>query len=355
MDLVDKLATISNKISDYMDKLETEEATKNALIMPFIAALGYDVFNPGEVHPEYCADIGTKKGEKVDYAIKKDDQVIMLMECKSCKTDLAKEHMSQLFRYFHVTSARFGILTNGVQYQFYSDLEEDNKMDEMPFLIFDLRNFSDHQIAELKKFTKSTFAQEEIVSSARIMKSSRAIKQILEQELEAPSEAFVKFFVSQIYTGKLTQHVIESYSPIVKMSFSQYIKGKISDSLQSALSKNEEPTPSPNAPVEVSNDEEKSEITTTEIERTGFYMVQAILQEIIEAERVVMRDAKSYCAILLDDNNRKPICRLWFNTANLYLGLFTQKTEEKVHISKVSDIYKYADRLKETVKGYEVS
>ena len=109
-----KINALAEKVPTLIDHLETEEATKNALVMPFINALGYDIFNPKEVVPEFIADVGTKKGEKVDYAIMKDGEVIILIECKAAKSDLCDANISQLYRYFAVTKSRIAILTNGI-------------------------------------------------------------------------------------------------------------------------------------------------------------------------------------------------------------------------------------------------
>ncbi len=118
MDLIDKLKTLSLKISKQLNVLQTEEATKNALVMPFMSALGYDVFDPTEVTPELVADVGTKKGEKVDYAIFKEGKLIIIFECKKYGTDLSEEHLSQLYRYFSVSETRFAVLTDGILYRF---------------------------------------------------------------------------------------------------------------------------------------------------------------------------------------------------------------------------------------------
>ena len=133
----DQIKALSQRVPNLKDHLKTEEATKNALVMPFIKALGYDVFNPQEVIPEFTADVGTKKGEKVDYAIMQDREITMLIECKKAKTDLSLADISQLYRYFTVTKARIAVLTNGVQYRFYTDLDAPNRMDSRPFLELD--------------------------------------------------------------------------------------------------------------------------------------------------------------------------------------------------------------------------
>ncbi len=352
--MVDKIREISQKIPKINDLLTTEEATKNALVMPFISALGYNVFDPTEVIPEFTADIGIKKGEKVDYVIKKEDETIMLIECKCCQNDLNGVHASQLHRYFHTTSARFAILTNGIIYKFYTDLEESNKMDSNPFFIFNLLDFKDHQIIELKKFTKSSFSLETILNSASTLKYSRAVKKILEDELENPTENFVKFFASQIYNGRVTQSVLEQFTRIVKDARNQFIKDKISKKFQTALSDNEEEKKK-TIEENIEKEEEqilKRGIVTTEDEIEAFHIVKAILRQVIDVERIIMKDTKSYCGILFDGNSRKPICRLHFNTSNKYVGFFEKKNENKIPIEKVDDLYNYSDQLIATLKEY---
>lgn len=353
MDLIDRIKDLAARIPKQMDHIQTEEATKNAFIMPFLSALGYDVFNPLEVIPEYTADIGTKKGEKVDYAIKKDDEIIILIECKWSGSDLHQNHASQLYRYFSTTEARFCILTNGIVYEFYSDIDEPNKMDSKPFFEFNILDFEDHQVNELKKFTKSAFSLEDILTTASTLKYTGAIKKILEQELENPSEEFVRFFASRIYDGRLTQSVMEQFKQIVKMAREQFINEKINDRLKSALSTNEDKKEE-NTEVSEMTDVSSSDggIVTTEEEIEGYNIIKAILRNVVDVKRVVMRDTKSYCGILLDDNNRKPICRLHFNHAKKYLGLISNKQEERVEIKSLDDIFKYTDKLRAAIGEY---
>jgi len=356
MDLVDKMKDLASRMPKQMEHIQTEEATKNAFIMPFISSLGYDVFNPFEVIPEFTADIGAKKGEKVDYAIKKDDDIIILIECKWSGADLHKDHASQLYRYFSVTEARFAILTNGIEYQFYSDIDEPNKMDSKPFFEFNVLRFDDHQIEELKKFTKSSFSLEDILNTASTLKYTGAIKKILEEELKNPSEAFVRFFASQIYDGRLTQQVIEQFTTIVKEARSQFVNERIKERLESALSSEKsESNPELVAEQESSTDTNSSNdgIETTQDEVDGYNIVKAILREVIDVKRIAMRDTKSYCGILLDDNNRKPICRLHFNYSQNYLGVFSGKNEQRIEIDSIDDIFKYADRIKSTIQELE--
>ncbi|WP_419618502.1 type I restriction enzyme HsdR N-terminal domain-containing protein, partial [Thiolapillus sp.] len=306
-----------------------------------------------EVIPEYTADIGTKKGEKVDYVIKKDDEIIILIECKWSGIDLHQNHASQLYRYFSTTSARFCILTNGIVYEFYSDIDSPNKMDSKPFFEFNILDFEDHQINELKKFTKSAFSLEDILTTASTLKYTGAIKKILEQELEKPSEEFVRFFASRIYGGRLTQSVLEQFRKIVKKAREQFINEKINDRLKSALSTNEDKKEEISEVVETIRSSPKNDgIETTEEEIEAYNIIKAILRNVIDVKRVVMRDKKSYCGILLDDTNRKPICRLHFNRSRKYLGLIANKQEERVEIESLDDIFKYTDNLRAVIGEY---
>lgn len=354
MDLIDQLRNIGSRIQKQGEHIQTEEATKNAAIMPLLSALGYDVFNPLEVIPEFTADIGKKKGEKVDYAIKKDDKIIILIECKSLGADLNKQHVDQLHRYFHTTDARFGVLTNGIEYRFYSDIKEPNKMDLRPFFIFNILDFDEHHIIELKKFAKSTFSLDEILNTASSLKYAGAIKKILDQELDNPSEEFVKFFARQVYDGVMNKKVVEQFTAIVKDAREQFINEKINYRLKSALAAQNGTEKSINSEVvdQVINSPDDGIITTQE-EIDGYNIVKAIMSQVVAPERVVMRDTKSYCGILLDNNNRKPICRLHFNAAQIYLGIVINKEEERIPITSVVDIYKYSDRLRGTILQYE--
>jgi len=355
MDLIDRIKDIAVRIPKQIDHIETEEATKNAFIMPMISALGYDVFNPMEVIPEFTADIGIKKGEKVDYAIKKDDDIIILIECKWSGSDLHKDHASQLHRYFAATETRFAILTNGIDYEFYSDIDEPNKMDSKPFFQFNILQFEDHQISELKKFTKSAFSLDDILTTASTLKYASEIKKILKEEIDSPSELFVRFFASKIYDGRITQPVIEQFTNIVKEASTQFLNERISQTIKSALSGNQSDTVS-----ELSNEIEdvteshsgKPGVETTQDEIDGYNIVRAILREIVEVKRITMRDTKSYCGILLDDNNRKPICRLHFNYSQKYIGVFSGKNEERIEIDNVEGIFQYADRIKAIIAEY---
>lgn len=362
MDLIDKLKALSERFSQLKDNVTTEEATKNAFIMPFIAALGYDVFNPMEVVPEFVADIGTKKGEKVDYCIQKDGQPIIIIECKDWRQKL-DIHKSQLHRYFNVVHARLAILTNGEKYQFFADLLEPNKMDARPFLEFSITNVTEQLIVELKKFRKDNFDLDSILSDASDLKYSKQIKELLSSEFKEPSDDFVKYFAARIYQGRVTSRVMEQFTPLVVKSVKQFINEIINERLQNAISVGDKEVNS--STVEANTEEEieneiadvetpSSNVDTTEEELSGFRIVQAILAAHINITKVTHRDKKSYFGVLYDDNNRKPICRLHFNRTQKYISLFDEnRVETKVPIEVLEDIYQYAEQIIAVGKYYD--
>ncbi|HTD03396.1 type I restriction endonuclease [Undibacterium sp.] len=354
MDFIDQLRALALRIAGIKDLIQTEEATKNAMVMPFIQALGYNVFDPLEVTPELVADVGTKKGEKVDYAVLKDGKPIILFECKKSGGDLSINHASQLFRYFHVTEARFGVLTNGLSYRFFTDLDQPNKMDEKPFLEFNILDFRDQDVEELKKFAKSSFNVETILTTANELKYTRSIQNVLGEWMTNPAEGFVRLISADFMAGKrFTPANLEQFTQITKRAFQQLISDRINERLKVAMAPEVVERPESTISSAATPESEMPQIETTEQEIEGFHIVRSILREAISARRVVMRDAQSYCAILLDDNNRKPICRLRFNNSEkLAIGLFNGKEEEKFSLVDVDAIYNYADKLKATVESY---
>ncbi|MBD1383644.1 type I restriction enzyme HsdR N-terminal domain-containing protein [Mucilaginibacter rigui] len=352
MDFKDQITQLASRVEKILPQLKTEEATKNALIMPFIQVLGYDVFNPFEVNPEFIADIGIKKGEKVDYAIMQDGEPTILIECKHHLEKL-DPHNSQLFRYFHTTKAKFGLLTNGLNYRFYTDLEEKNKMDSTPFLEFNITEIKETELVELKKFHKSYFDVESITNTASELKYLNELKTLLNKEMILPSENFVSFFTKQIYSGVLTAKVKEQFGPIIKRSFNLLISDAINERLKSALNQEKQIEVAEAVKLEA-NAEPASLIVTTEEELEGFYIVKSLLRQNIDSKRITYRDAQSYFAILLDDNNRKTISRLYLDGVKKYLVVLDEaKKEVKYEIQSLDEIYKYSETLLTAVARLE--
>lgn len=360
MDFFEKLASLAAKVRLQSAAIQTEEATKNAFVMPFInTVLGYDVFDPQEVTPEFVCDVGTKKGEKIDYAIMKDGEVQILIECKKIGESLNLNHASQLFRYFHVTSARISILTNGQVYKFFTDLDAPNKMDEKPFLELDLLDIDEYSVPELTKLTKSAFDVDSIINAAGELKYVSQIKKVIASQVSKPDDDFVKVFASRVYDGVITQKVREQFYELTRKALAQFLNDQINDRLKSAMSGVLQPTVS-SLPVategvsSVTDDvDSEAKILTTLEELEGYHIVRAMVRSVVDAKRIVQRDTQSYFGILLDDNNRKPICRLHFNRSQKYIGIFDEEKNETRHpINSVDDIYEYSDRLKKTVGYY---
>lgn len=369
MDFKDQIVQLSERISKQKDSIATEEATKTAFIMPMIAALGYDVFNPFEVIPELDCDLIKKKGEKIDYAIMKDESPILLIECKHCKQDL-NLHDTQLQKYFVASKARFGVLTNGIEYRFYTDLEKINIMDEKPFLVVSMLDLSDADIEQLKKFHKSYYNEEDVLSTANELKYTTEIKSILNNEFASPTAEFVRFFARQTYTsGQITSKVIDMFTPLVKKSISSVINDIISDRLNTAI-KNGENTadvlPEHNISsinISTENTEEKlpdgivymdkeSGVVTTQEELDAYNIIRSILRKSIDAARVTYKDYKSYFVINLDNSQWFWICRISIGARKKQIGIPTDqyKSCEWIQIDNVDDIFKYADKLEESLK-----
>lgn len=357
MDFKDSIKQLADKVNQLKDGILTEEATKNAFIMPFVNALGYDVFNPLEVIPEMDCDLVKKKGEKIDYAIVKDGLPIILIECKYWKQDLSL-HDTQLKKYFVASKARFGILTNGIRYLFYSDLIDQNIMDDKPFFEFDITDIKEYQLEELKKFHKSYFDVDSILSSASELKYSNELKNLFANEFINPSPEFVKYFTKQIYDGIITAKIQEQFCEIIKRSFTTYINELISKRLKTALN-TEESSGDTSARATDSQEPELSnvdnKIITTKEELDGFMIIKALVRKSVDINRVVYRDAQSYFAVLLDDNNRKPICRLYFNSkSKKYVSTFDKERNEVRHeISDLNDIFNFENDLCNIIKIYD--
>lgn len=359
MDFKDQIKLLSERIAKLKENTLTEEATKTAFIMPFLQTLGYDVFDPTEVVPEFTCDLGIKKGEKIDYAIHKDGQPIILIECKHWKEDL-NSHNGQLFRYYHVSNAKFSILTNGIVYRFYSDLVEKNKMDEKPFLEFNMEKYRESQVDKLRQFHKSYFDVDTILNTASELKYTNEIRNAIVKEINEPSDEFVKYFARPVYPGRFYDDILSQFRSIVKQAFAQYMNDYLNDRLKSAIaadtvieSKPENKAAETDA-VDTAESTEENRIVTTEEELQGFYIVRSILYpEVDDINRIVYRDTISYFGILLDDNNRKPVCRLHFNSSNKYVETFDAEKKGTKHLlESLDDIYKYRDDIVAASKMY---
>ncbi|MBK3745842.1 restriction endonuclease [Paraburkholderia aspalathi] len=343
----ESLRAISERVKTHSSTMATEEAVKTAVVLPFLRALGYDVFDPNEIVPEFTADAVGKKGEKVDYAVKVEGDIRILIECKPISTVLEKKHLDQLYRYFSVTNAKFAILTNGRTFNFYTDLESPNRLDVRPFFVFDISDYNSAILSELKKFEKSAFDVNTILATAERLKYTSGIKQTITKLIEEPTEEFVRLVSANVYEGRLTAPVREMLTDVTRNAFREVIMDSVKSRLTNALAGTEQAIEKiEEVPVD------DSDIVTTDEEIEGYMIVKAIVREVVTATRVAIRDAKSYCAVLLDDNNRKPLARLHFNRTIKYIGLFDGDVEERIVIETLDEIYQHAERLKSTAIKY---
>lgn len=292
----------------------------------------------------------------------RDGKPIIIFECKQAKSNLSNVHASQLHRYFTaVHEVRFAVVTNGIDYYFHTDIDAPNRMDDNPFFKFNMLSFHERDVSELKKFTKSSFNIEEIATAASELKYTASIKRVLASEFENPSEDLIIYLAKQVYSGRMNANAKEQFTDIIRKAMRSFLNEQINKRLKQAIDDDVELSPSHQAVEEFESeedteldDERTPDIHTTEDEIEGFFAIKSILRDSIDVKRVHMRDTKSYCGILLDDNNRKPIVRLRFNRSQWYLGVFdSNKNEEKIAIGEIDDIYNYADRVKAIISVYE--
>lgn len=343
MDFKDTILQLSEKIVKQKETVATEEATKTAFILPMINALGYDIFDPTEVIPEMDCDLIKSKGEKIDYAILKDGEPIMLIECKDSKQNLAL-HSTQLQKYFVASKSRFGVLTNGIEWHFYTDIDKQNIMDEKPFLIINMQNLSDEKIEQLKKFCKSYYNEQEIFSAANELKYMTEIKTIVKKEISNPSPSFVKYFAKQVCSGCVWQSIIEQFTPFVKQAFSSVINDIIQDRLNSAIKNEEQSTE-----TVTTNEAERKDngIVTTQEELDAFGIIKEMLRKKYDITELAFKDCKKYFLIYNNDKSWW-ICRLALNpySRNIifpnddYNGKY-----KKLNISSIDDIYDLKKQL----------
>ncbi|MDD6488484.1 MAG: type I restriction endonuclease [Clostridia bacterium] len=287
----------------------TEEATKTSLVMPFFQLLGYDVFNTNEFMPEFVCDVATKKGEKIDYAILKDGEPVILIEVKRAGMKLQKQQQGQLYRYFATNRCRIAILTNGVTYQFFSDLNAPNVMDDEPFLSFNL--IDDDPIiytSLINQFHKDNFDLKSIISKAFYQKYEKVVEKTLMQDLISPSDEIVKYFLlrPEVKTGnRITSQMIEKYREATKRAMKKVLGVTIENSIL-------ELQPQEN------NDDEHTETPKT-VETSNISTPQSITDEIIK----LLTDCLSDFSFQQEENDD-------------YLKLHIYSVERKFGIIKIS-------------------
>ena len=347
---IEKLKGLSEKVRNQRELIKTEEATKTAFVLPFIQLLGYNVFDPREVIPEYTADIGTKKGEKIDYAIMKDGRPIILIECKKCDDGLSQSHVSQLYRYFATTKVKVAVLTNGLEYWMFADTGRSNVMDSKPFLKFHIQEeWSDDTLKKMKNFSKPEFDIDKIMPLANHLMYENAVIKYLEAQIAEPDTDFVKFLTKRVYDGQRSRSIIEKFTLVTKISLNKLIETRVNERVVSILNAKSKDIVSDGGAEDAGDG-----IETLEEELEGFYIVKAICRKYVSASRIIYKDNASYFPIFLDHRN-KTLCRLDLHGQRKSIFLPNQAHDGYVRytIAGVDDIYKFARQLKEVVRRFE--
>lgn len=352
MDFAQRVKDLAQRSKHASEHALTEEATKTSVILPLIQALGFDIFNLNEVTPEFVSDIGTKKGEKVDFVLRIDGKPAILVEAKPISTSLSAAQYSQLFRYFSVADARLAILTNGREIWFFSDTDEPNKMDKKPFFIFDLQSFDEAKVKDLSRFHKSVFNIDAVLEAASNLKFVTATADFFREQIDNPSDEFVRLIARQMVDGSITKAVIEQIRPVIPKAIDEMIRERIQDKLNIAFKP--DATTQTETGQSTREDADKPEVATTEEEIQAFLIVRAIGARLIPLNRITMRDAKSYCSVFVDDNNRKPVCRFYFNSKSTKsIGIFdSEKNETRHAIDDLGKIFEYAPQIEAMIKSY---
>jgi len=351
MDFKNEIQKLSLQICERKSHVTNEEMTKQALIIPFLQKLGFDVFNPLEVRPEYDADFGKKKGEKVDYAIFKNNVPIIFIEAKSVNEPLAK-HDAQLSRYFNATpEVKVAILTNGIEYKFYTDLTQDNIMDNEPFYSFSMEVLSNVDLETIESFTKEKFNADRILKYAEELVYMSNLNSTLKELFKNPSDDFLRFLIKDFSNTRITNNVLERFRPIVKKAISNTLLEIISEGLSPKELVQQEVAVSTAEIVEqeaVSEEpSSRSNVITTEDELKAYELVLNILKKNSrDISQVQSKDTTNYYAIY------KRVSTSWF--IRLTLDENKKMVTTKLSPDRVSELHPELT-VTEAPKGYGAS
>ncbi len=356
----DDIKKLADGISNFRDRLQTEEATKQSLVLPFLQALGYNVFDPDEVEPEFDADFGETRGWKADYALKSDRVPVIIIECKQVSNNLSGV-VPQLGRYFPHTKARIGVLTNGLVYKFFTDQNEINKMDESPFWEFNLQTLSDRDLEQLEKFLKGSDVADAVTAASRL-KYIAGMKQTLSQQYhQQPDDAFAEWLARPLLPprSRMTEDIKNMAQQALREFVTELVTGSLARGNQTPEPiSEEEPSFLEFEETEGDVDEENNKVETTDDELRAYDVVKEIVGELVDASRVILRDNPSYCPVFLD-NNRKPLVRFFFDRSPKQIGLFDGSRYSSgaliatiFNIDSISDLHNHADQIRETTRRY---
>lgn len=322
MNLTENLDNLSTKIEKMKDHIGTEEATKNAFVLPLLLSLEYDVYNPLEVVPEMPCDI-SNKGDRVDYAIFKDGEPVMIVECKQCSKELS-QFVPQLSKYYVATNARFAVLTNGIEYWFFADFDKANLMDAKPFFIFDMNNCDSEGIELLGLFSKNSLDELKIIERFTEIRLRNTLSDFINRNIMCPSDDFVEY-VSKSALG-------EGYDKALHSVYKSTIKSLMNDFLPS-------PPPTEETPI------------ISRIELRAYEIVKDVLKG--KSSEIQYKKFKSYFTVNQGGSVWRWIIRLKSkhgSSIKICFPVDSYKTNEWVQIDNIESLYNMEARIMSAFK-----
>lgn len=344
------------KIDKEKSYANNEQATKVAFINPFLDNLGYDVRDPRKVQHEYSSEAGGKKGEKVDYAIMKDNIPIMIVEAKHHDKKLVSWG-TQLQRYFNVMpSVKFAILTNGIEYKFFTDFDEVNMLDNQPFMHINLNDMSESNFKQLEKFAYDNLDLESAYENAAYQKSMMQIHNVLVENFNTPSDSFIEFFARNIDIGQkaVTSKIKEDLRAPLKQTLDNFITSKIRKSLLHSLGATEEiannSTQEAEAPEKAINTE-RTVKSPSEDDLQALMIVRAIIAEFAPVEEMFLKNTTTYTTILRYNKTTRWITRIWFSSKNIRIEINAPSVAgQKFDLESLSGFYSYKKAILEALE-----
>jgi predicted type IV restriction endonuclease len=324
-----------------------EEATKQFLIMPFIAALGYNVFDPDEVHPEHHADFSERNKNRVDYAIMREGNPVIAIEAKTVGTEISKER-GQLRGYFNACpTIKLGILTDGIIFECFADTDEPNMMDPTPFLTFcveDVANgTADERVLQgIQGLTKAHFDPANMGAEARRKLIQGKFIDLLGKWHKEPSESLVKTMLSESdFQARQTAKVVEECTDLAKSAFKLFIDQKLLERV--GLNKSDEEAEEKTIPA-VQEEINTSGIITTEDELEAFEYAKRRLAFMVDNDEefaaindILWQDYQTTFKVFY----KKPKAGALFNYSTKADGtmvFFFPTSEQTIETNNIADI-----------------
>lgn len=346
MGLYDSVIELATHVAEKKGMCNSEEATKTSFILPFLKVLGYDIFDPTEVVPEVTRAI--KGNDRVDYVIQRNNTDLMLIECKHWDKNL-DNYVSQLQSYYSASDAKIGILTNGIEYRFYTETAKANLMDGAPFFVFCMDDVTGESINTLELFCRDRFEPNTILIEAKRLISKTRLHELVERELTNPSDDFVAYFFRKVHPRSFSSKAKAAFGEELHDELRLFIESRISRSLALQTDMADYDT------ADCTNECFSKEAAD------ALALIQDILGRFVTPERItaVPCDNNYYYSIRLDKSQWRPICKLHLNdnykwmTVGRYWPLsrkFYASIKYKVILDSISDISKYSKDLIDIMK-----